>query len=213
MRPDLPGIDRVTTLDNVSIMKLQQVHEHLVIVGGSYIRLEFAQIMRGFGSEVTVVERSARLLPRDAEDVSDGIGAILETEGVRFALGSECLSPLLEGGRIVVGAACATEQPPIVGNYVLLAAGRRANTDGLGLELAGIATVARGYITVDEQCRTSAEGMWAGGDCNGRGAFTHPSWNDHEIVVANQYDGDARRIADRIACYARFIDPPLGASA
>jgi len=210
MRPELPGIDSVTTLDNASIMELTQVPEHLVIVGGSYIGLEFAQLMRRFGAAVTVVERSARLLPREDEDVSDGIRAILEAEGVRFALGAECLSLAPEGGRIVVGVACATEQPPIVGSHVLLAVGRRANTDGLGLEWAGIATDARGYIKVDEQCRTSAEGVWAVGDCNGRGAFTHTSWNDHEIVVANLFDGDARHISDRIACYALFIDPPLG---
>jgi pyruvate/2-oxoglutarate dehydrogenase complex dihydrolipoamide dehydrogenase (E3) component len=210
VRPDLPGIDSVPTLDNVSIMELTHVPEHLVIVGGSYIGLEFAQLMRRFGAEVTVVERSARLLAREDEDVSDAIRAILEKEGVRFALGSECMSLSRDGERIVVGAACATDQPPIVGSHVLLAVGRRPNTDGLGLQAAGINTDARGFITVDDQCRTSAEGVWAVGDCNGRGAFTHTSWNDHEIVVANLFDNDARRISDRIACYALFIDPPLG---
>ena len=210
VRPDLPGIDSVPTLDNVSIMELDRVPEHLVIVGGSYIGLEFAQMMRRFGAEVTVVERSARLLPREDEDVSDGIRAILEKEGVRFALASECLALSRDGGRIVVGAACAGDQPTIVGSHVLLAVGRRPNTDGLGLEAAGINTDTRGYITVDDQCRTSAEGVWAVGDCNGRGAFTHTSWNDHEIVVANLFDNDPRRITDRIACYALFIDPALG---
>jgi pyruvate/2-oxoglutarate dehydrogenase complex dihydrolipoamide dehydrogenase (E3) component len=210
VRPDLPGIDSVPTLDNVSIMELNQVPEHLVIVGGSYIGLEFAQMMRRFGAAVTVVERSAKLLPREDEDVSDGIRAILEKEGVRFALASECISLSRQGGDIVVGAACATEQPPIVGSHVLLAVGRRPNTDGLGLPAAGITTDARGYITVDDQCRSSADGVWAVGDCNGRGAFTHTSWNDHEIVMANLFDNDARRVTDRIACYALFIDPPLG---
>ncbi len=210
VRPDLPGIDDVPTLDNVSIMELRQVPEHLVIVGGSYIGLEFAQLMRRFGAEVTVVERSARLLPREDEDVSDAVRAIVEKEGVRFALASECISLSRDGQRIVIGAACATDQPPIVGSHVLLAVGRRPNTDGLGLQAAGINTDARGYITVDDQCRTSAEGVWAVGDCNGRGAFTHTSWNDHEIVVANLFDNDPRRISDRIACYALFIDPPLG---
>jgi pyruvate/2-oxoglutarate dehydrogenase complex dihydrolipoamide dehydrogenase (E3) component len=146
--------------------------------------------------------------------VSDGIRAILENEGVRFALASECISlarsPGRDGARITVGAACASDQPPIVGSHVLLAVGRRPNTDGLGLEAAGIHTDARGFITVDEQCRTSAEGVWAVGDCNGRGAFTHTSWNDHEIVVANLFDSDPRRITDRIGCYALFIDPALG---
>jgi pyruvate/2-oxoglutarate dehydrogenase complex dihydrolipoamide dehydrogenase (E3) component len=210
VRPDLPGIDSVPTLDNVSIMELDRVPEHLVIVGGSYIGLEFAQMMRRFGAEVTVVERSAHLLPREDEDVSDGIRAILESEGVRFALASECISLSREGERIVVGAACASEQAPVIGTHVLLAVGRRPNTDGLGLEAAGIGTDARGFITVDDQCRTSAAGVWAVGDCNGRGAFTHTSWNDHEIVVANLFDNDPRRITDRIACYALFIDPALG---
>jgi pyruvate/2-oxoglutarate dehydrogenase complex dihydrolipoamide dehydrogenase (E3) component len=210
VRPDLPGIDGVPTLDNASIMELDRVPEHLVIVGGSYIGLEFAQMMRRFGAEVTVVERAARLLPREDEDVSDGIRSILENEGVRFALASECLSLARSSQGITVGAACAVEQPAIVGSHVLVAVGRRPNTDGLGLEAAGVETDARGFITVDEQCRSSAQGVWAVGDCNGRGAFTHTSWNDHEIVVANLFDADPRRIADRIACYALFIDPALG---
>jgi pyruvate/2-oxoglutarate dehydrogenase complex dihydrolipoamide dehydrogenase (E3) component len=210
VRPELPGIDSVPTLDNVSIMELDRVPEHLIIVGGSYIGLEFAQMMRRFGAEVTVIERSAHLLPREDADVSEGIRAILENEGVHFALASECISLARDGERIVIGAACETGQPPIVGSHVLLAVGRRPNTDGLGLETAGIATDARGYITVDDQCRTSAEGVWAVGDGNGRGAFTHTSWNDHEIVVANLFDNDPRRITDRIACYALFIDPALG---
>ncbi|MBU6257901.1 MAG: FAD-containing oxidoreductase [Burkholderiales bacterium] len=210
VRPDLPGIDTVPTLDNVSVMELNEVPEHLLIVGGSYIGLEFAQMMRRFGAEVTVVERSAQLLPREDADVADGVRSILEAEGVRFALGSECLSLSRAGDRIAVGAACGGERPAIVGSHVLLAVGRRPNTDGLGLEAAGIATDARGYITVDDQCRTTAEGVWAVGDCNGRGAFTHTSWNDHEIVVANLFDHDPRRISDRIGCYALFIDPALG---
>ncbi len=209
VRPDLPGIDTVPTLDNVSIMELDAVPEHLVIVGGSYIGLEFAQMMRRFGAAVTVVERAPRLLPREDEDVSDAVRAILEGEGVRFAMGSECISLARDGERIAVGAACATEQPGIVGSHVLLAVGRRPNTDGLGLDTAGIRTDERGYIVVDDQCRSSADGVWAVGDCNGRGAFTHTSWNDHEIVVANLFDNDPRRIADRIPCYALFIDPPL----
>jgi len=210
VRPDLAGIDSVRTLDNVSIMELETVPAHLVIVGGSYIGLEFAHVMRRFGAEVTVVERSARLLPREDEDVSDGIRAILEAEGVRFELGAECLSLAPHEDGISVGAACASGAAGIVGSHVLLAVGRRPNTDGLGLELAGIRTDARGYIEVDEQCRTSAEGVWAVGDCNGRGAFTHTAWNDHEIVVANLFEADPRRIGERIPCYALFIDPPLG---
>jgi pyruvate/2-oxoglutarate dehydrogenase complex dihydrolipoamide dehydrogenase (E3) component len=210
VRPPLPGIDDVPTLDNASIMELDQVPEHLVVVGGSYIGLEFAQMMRRFGAAVTVVEKSARLLPREDADVSDAVRAILEAEGVRFEIGAECLSLARDGTRVAVGAACGPDNPTIRGSHVLLAVGRRPNTDDLGLEAAGIRVDDRGYITVDEQCRTSAEGVWAVGDCNGRGAFTHTSWNDHEIVVANLFDGDARRISDRIDCYALFIDPALG---
>lgn len=209
VRPALPGIDEVPTLDNVSVMQLDAVPEHLVVVGGSYIGLEFAQIMRRLGAAVTVVERSSRLLPREDADVSDGIRAILEAEGVRFELGAECLSLARADGRIVVGAACG-DGAGIAASHVLLAVGRQPNTDGLGLEMAGVRADARGYIEVDDQCRTSAEGVWAVGDCNGRGAFTHTSWNDHEIVVANLFDSDPRRIGDRIPCYALFIDPALG---
>lgn len=210
VRPDLQGIDEVPTLDNVSIMELATVPEHLVIVGGSYIGLEFAQMMRRFGARVTVVERSARLLPREDADVSDGIREILQAEGVRFELEAECLSlaPTAEG--ITVGAQCADERAPIVASHVLLAVGRRPNTDSLGLEHAGIRMDAKGYIEVDDQCRTSAAGVWAVGDCNGKGAFTHTAWNDHEIVVANLFDNDPRCISDRIPCYALFIDPALG---
>ncbi len=210
VRPDLPGIGSVPTLDNESILELSEVPEHLVIIGGSYIGLEFAQMMRRFGAEVTVVERATRLLPREDADVSDGIRAILQAEGVRFAMGTECMALSRAGGRIVVGGACGGEQPSISGSHLLLAVGRRPNTDGLGLEAAGIQADERGYITVDDQCRTTAEGVWAVGDCNGRGAFTHTSWNDHEIVVANLFDHDPRRISDRIPCYALFIDPALG---
>jgi pyruvate/2-oxoglutarate dehydrogenase complex dihydrolipoamide dehydrogenase (E3) component len=210
VRPALAGIDSVPTLDNASIMELDEVPEHLVIVGGSYIGLEFAQIMRRFGAAVTVVERSPRLLPREDDDVAEAVRAILERDGVRFALGAECLALSRAGDRIVVGAACAGDEPGIVGSHVLLAVGRQPNTDTLRLDRAGIEADARGYIVVDDQCRSSAPGVWAVGDCNGRGAFTHTAWNDHEIVVANLFDDDPRRIGDRIACYALFTDPPLG---
>jgi pyruvate/2-oxoglutarate dehydrogenase complex dihydrolipoamide dehydrogenase (E3) component len=210
VRPDLAGIDTVPTLDNVSIMELATVPRHLAIVGGSYIGLEFAHMMRRFGAEVTVVERAARLLPREDEDVSEAIRQILEAEGVRFELGAECLSLAPASGGIAVGAACSGTAPELVASHVLLAVGRRPNTDGIGLDRAGIRTDARGYVEVDDQCRTSADGVWAVGDCNGRGAFTHTAWNDHEIVAANLFDQDPRRISDRIPCYALFIDPALG---
>ncbi len=208
--PDLPGVHEVPTLDNRSILQLDEVPEHLVIVGGSYIGLEFAQMMRRFGAAVTVVERSPRLLPREDEDVAEGVRAILEAEGVRFELGAECIALEREGSRIAVGAACAPGSERFVGSHVLLAVGRRPNTDGIGLAAAGIRCDARGYIEVDDTCRSSAEGVWAVGDCNGRGAFTHTSWNDHEVVVANLFDNDARRTSQRVPCYALFIDPALG---
>ena len=210
LRPDLKGVNDVPTLDNVSIMELDAVPEHLVIVGGSYIGLEFAQMMRRFGARVSVVERSAHLLPREDDDVADGIRAILEAEGIQIRLGAECLSLSRQGGQIAVGALCGADAQSVVGSHVLLAMGRRPNTDGLGLDRAGVKTDERGYIVVDDQCRTSAEDVWAVGDCNGRGAFTHTSWNDHEIVVANLFDTDPRRLSDRIPCYALFIDPALG---
>lgn len=208
--PDLAGLSDVPYLDNASIMELTEVPDHLVVVGGSYIGLEFAQMMRRFGVQVTVVERSAKLLSREDEDVSDGIRGILEAEGVAFQLGAECLSLSRDAGRVVVGAVCGAESSAVVASHVLLAVGRRPNTDGLGLEAAGIKLDERGYIVVDEQLRTSAEGVWAVGDCNGRGAFTHTAWNDHEIVAANLFDQDPRRVSDRIPCYALFIDPALG---
>ena len=209
--PDLPGIHDVPHLDSSSIMELTEVPEHLVIVGGSYIGLEFAQIMRRFGAKVTVVERLPKLLPREDDDVSDGIHDILAAEGIEFQLAADCLSLSRRGSDVVVGAACAAGGSPLIeGSHVLLAVGRQPNTDGLGLESAGIETDARGYIQVDDQLRTSAEGVWAVGDCNGRGAFTHTAWNDFEIVAANLFDADPRRVTDRIPCYALFIDPALG---
>lgn len=209
-RPVLDGIDDVPTLNNVSILELKEIPEHLVMVGGSYIGLEFAQVMRRLGAQVTVVERSPRLLPREDDDVSDGVRAILEAEGIRFELGAECIALSRDGARIRVGATCGDGARSVSASHVLLAVGRRPNTADLGLAEAGVRTDERGFIVVDEQCRTTADGVWAVGECNGRGAFTHTAYNDHEIVVANLFDHDARRIADRIPCYALFIDPALG---
>ncbi|MBX3600423.1 MAG: FAD-containing oxidoreductase [Rubrivivax sp.] len=209
LHPPLPGSEGLPLLDNVSVLALDEVPGHLVVVGGSYIGLEFAQMMRRFGAAVTVVERSPRLLPREDEDIAAGVRAVLEGEGVRFELGAECIALARDGGRIAVGVRCEGEAPRIAGSHVLMAVGRVPNTDGLGLDAAGIATDERGHIVVDEQCRSSAEGVWAVGDCNGRGGFTHTAWNDHEIVVANLFDGQARRIGERIPCYALFTDPPL----
>ena len=181
-----------------------------MIIGGSYIGLEFAQMYRRFGSKVTVVERAAKLLPREDDDVAAEIRAILEREGVVIRTGADCMALATVNGRISVQLECKSGEPIAQGSHVLLAVGRSPNTQDLGLKEAGIEADARGYVKVDDQCRTGAEGVWAMGDANGRGAFTHTSWNDYEIVAANLFDHDPRKISDRIPCYALFIDPPLG---
>ena len=210
-RPPLQGVDTVATLDNASVLRLEEVPRHLVIVGGSYIGLEFAQLMRRFGAEVSIVEKSPRLLPREDQDVAAEVQAILEREGVQFHLAAECIAFAPgQAGAVRVRAQCAPEDLWLEGSHVLLAMGRTPNTGDLGLEQAGIRADARGYIEVDDQCRTSAEGVWAVGECNGRGAFTHTAWNDHEIVAANVLVGETRSVRDRIPCYALFTDPPLG---
>ncbi len=208
--PDIPGVKDVPFLTNSTMMEIDALPEHLVIIGGSYIGLEFAQMYRRFGSRVTVVERAAKLLPREDDDVVQGIRAILEREGVAIRTGAECMALRRKDSQVAVGLSCQDGAPVAEGSHVLLAVGRLPNTQDLGLEAAGIATDARGYIQVDEECRTNVEGVWALGDANGRGAFTHTSYNDYEIVAANLFDKDPRRISDRIPCYALFIDPPLG---
>jgi len=208
--PDMPGVKDVPFLDNSSAMAVDFVPRHLVIVGGSYIGLEFAQMYRRFGSEVTVVERAPKLLPREDDDVAAGIRAALEREGVTIRTDAECMQLARKGKRIAVGLHCKGGKPIAEGTHVLLAVGRKPNTDDLGLENAAIKMDARGYIEVDDECRTTVNGVWALGECNGRGAFTHTSYNDYEIVAANLFDGDKRRISDRIQAYALFIDPPLG---
>jgi len=204
--PDIPGVRDVPFLTNSGMMELDRVPEHLVIVGGSYIGLEFAQMYRRFGARVTVLERSEKLLPREDDDVVAEIRAILEREGVAIHTGAEDMKVQRSGERTAVSFSGKS----VEGSHLLLAVGRVPNTGDLGLSEAGIAADARGYVTVDDQCRTSAEGVWCVGDANGKGAFTHTSWNDYEIVAANLFDKDPRRISDRISCYALFIDPPLG---
>jgi pyruvate/2-oxoglutarate dehydrogenase complex dihydrolipoamide dehydrogenase (E3) component len=208
--PDLPGVKDVPFLTNSTIMDVDFLPAHLVIVGGSYIGLEFAQMYRRFGSRVTVVERAAKLLPREDDDVAQEIRAILEREGVAIRTGAECMALKRQGERIVVGLECKGGEPIAEGSHVLLAVGRQPNTDDLDLNKAGIDKDERGFIKVDDECRTSAAGIWALGEANGKGAFTHTSYNDYEIVAANLFDGDRRRISDRIMTYALFIDPPLG---
>jgi pyruvate/2-oxoglutarate dehydrogenase complex dihydrolipoamide dehydrogenase (E3) component len=208
--PDMPGVGAVDFLTNAGMMEVDFLPEHLVIVGGSYIGLEFAQMYRRFGSRVTVVEMGPRLIGREDEDVSAAVKEILESEGIEIRLGAECIGLAKRGGQVVVTASCEPGPEEIVGSHVLLAVGRRPNTDDLGLDKAGVETDKRGYITVDDQLRTNVAGIWAMGDVNGRGAFTHTSYNDYEILAANMFDDDPRRVSDRIPAYGLYVDPPLG---
>lgn len=206
--PEIPGLSDVDFLTNVSILELDTLPTHLVIVGGSYIALEFAQMYRRFGARVTVVERGPRLASREDEDVSATVREVLEAEGIDIVVGAD-------GVRITKGDNGFELTPragaaPIAGSHLLVAVGRRPNTDDLGLQAAGVRTDARGYIEVDDQLKTTVDHIWAMGDCNGKGAFTHTSYNDFEIVAANLLDDDPRRVSDRITTYALYIDPPLG---
>jgi pyruvate/2-oxoglutarate dehydrogenase complex dihydrolipoamide dehydrogenase (E3) component len=206
--PDLPGLADVDYLTNVSILELDAVPEHLVIIGGSYIALEFAQMYRRFGARVTVLEKGPRLAAREDPDVSEAITSILRSEDIDIVVGADDIRVRKCDNGIEVSAASAGR--PVTGSHLLLAVGRRPNTDDLGLPEAGVQTDGRGYITVDDELKTSVDHIWAMGDCNGRGAFTHTSYNDFEIVAANLLDNDPRRVSDRITAYALYIDPPLG---
>ena len=206
--PDIPGLDGVEYMTNVSILELDRLPEHLVIIGGSYIALEFAQMYRRFGADVTVVQRGSRLAAREDPDVSTAIKDILEDEGIEVILGANAIRVARDGDGVAVTPRDGAD--PIVGSHLLMAVGRQPNTDDLGLDRAGVDTDKRGFIVVDDQLRTNVEHIWAMGDCNGRGAFTHTSYNDFEIVAANLLDNDPRRVSDRIPTYALYIDPPLG---
>lgn len=208
--PDMPGVADVPYLTSSTIMDLDVLPEHLIIVGGSYIGLEFAQMYRRFGSRVTVIEMGPRLIGREDEDVSEAVKGILEQEGITVRTDAQCISASRRAGGLTVGLECADEAKTAAGSHLLIAVGRTPNTDDLGLDKAGVATDEHGYITVDEALRTSVSGIWALGDVNGRGAFTHTSYNDYEIVAANLLDDDQRRVSDRIQAYALYIDPPLG---
>jgi pyruvate/2-oxoglutarate dehydrogenase complex dihydrolipoamide dehydrogenase (E3) component len=204
--PQIPGLDGVPYLTNSSMMNLDMLPKHLMIVGGGDIGLEFAQMFRRFGSEVTILERGTRLIPREDHDVSDAIREILEQEGISIRMNAKVTRLAKQGDEVVV----TTGETEIRGSHLLFAVGRRPNTDDLGLDKSGIETDSRGFILVDDQLRTNVSGIWALGDCNGKGAFTHTSYNDFEIVAANLLDNDPRRVSDRILTYAIFIDPPLG---
>jgi pyruvate/2-oxoglutarate dehydrogenase complex dihydrolipoamide dehydrogenase (E3) component len=208
--PPLRGLDQVSYLNNSTMMDVDFLPEHLIVVGGSYVGLEFAQMYRRFGSEVTIVEMGPRLIQREDEDVSDAINTILENGGINIRLSAECIAMENRGKKVAISVDCSSGDKTVVGSHVLLAVGRVPNTEDLGLENAGVAVDQRGYIQVDDQLRTNVLGIYALGDCNGRGAFTHTSYNDYEIVAANLLDGDQRRLSDRITAYALYIDPPLG---
>ena len=208
--PNIPGLDQISYLTNSSMVDVDFLPRHLLILGGSYIGLEFGQMYRRFGSEVTIVERSPRLVSREDEDVSGALREILENEGIALHLNAETTRVAKSGDEIVVHADCAGEAREIRGSHLLLAVGRIPNTGDLNLDKVGVATDSRGYITVDDQLRTNIPGIWALGDCNGRGAFTHTSYNDFEIVAANLLDNDPRCLSDRIQAYALYTDPPLG---
>jgi pyruvate/2-oxoglutarate dehydrogenase complex dihydrolipoamide dehydrogenase (E3) component len=208
--PRMPGLDQVRYLTNSSMMEVDFLPEHLIIIGGSYIGLEFGQMYRRFGSKVTIVEMGERLIAREDEDVSQAIKEILENEGVNICLRAKCISARKEGERVLVGLDCAEDSRQVEGSHLLLAVGRVPNTGDLGLDKAGVETDKAGYIKVDDQLRTNVPGIWALGDCNGKGAFTHTAYNDFEIVAANLLDNDPRKVSDRIMTYALFIDPPLG---
>ena len=207
--PRLGGIDEISYLNNSTMMAVDFLPEHLIVIGGSYVGLEFAQMYRRFGSEVTVVEKGPRLVHREDEDISENIKTILEGEGIKIRLSAECIAFEKRSDKVAVQVDCSSGDKTVIGSHALLAVGRVPNTNDLGLEHAGIEVDKRGYIQVDDQLRTNVPGIYALGDCNGRGAFTHTAYNDYEIVAAN-LDGDERRVSDRITAYALYIDPPLG---
>jgi pyruvate/2-oxoglutarate dehydrogenase complex dihydrolipoamide dehydrogenase (E3) component len=208
--PSIHGLDRVDYLTNSSMVDVDFLPRHLLVLGGSYIGLEFGQMYRRFGSEVTIVEIGPRLIAREDEGVSDAVAGFLKREGIDVRLGANCLDVSKAESDIVMRLRCAEGPPEVAGSHLLVATGRRPNTDDLGLDRAGIRRDARGFIEVDDELRTNVPGIWALGDCNGRGVFTHTSWNDFEIVAANLLDGESRRASDRIPAYALYTDPPLG---
>ncbi|MBV9671178.1 MAG: FAD-containing oxidoreductase [Acidobacteriales bacterium] len=208
--PEMPGIRDVAFLTNSSMMDVDFLPEHLIVVGGSYVGLEFAQMYRRFGSEVTIVEMQSRLIGREDDDLSQAVREILEVEGIKVRLNAKCISLAKHRAGIAAHLTCEEGVPEVIGTHLLLAVGRVPNTSDLGLDLAGVTIDERGYIIVDDQLQTNVAGIWALGDCNGRGAFTHTAYNDYEIVADNLFKSDHRRVSDRIQAYALYIDPPLG---
>jgi pyruvate/2-oxoglutarate dehydrogenase complex dihydrolipoamide dehydrogenase (E3) component len=208
--PPMPGLEQIKFFTNGSLLEVDFVPPHLIVIGGSYVGLEFGQMFRRFGSEVTIVEMGPRLIRREDEDISEAVQGILKRERIALRLNAKCISFAPAAGGLIAQVDCSSGEREVSGTHVLLAVGRVPNTSDLGLERAGIAVDRRGYIQVDDELRTNVEGVWAMGDCNGRGAFTHTAYNDAEIVAANLLDHDPRRVTDRIPAYALYIDPPLG---
>jgi pyruvate/2-oxoglutarate dehydrogenase complex dihydrolipoamide dehydrogenase (E3) component len=208
--PPIPGLDQVPYFTNSSMVDVDFLPPHLIVLGGSYIGLEFAQVYRRFGSEVTIIELAPHLIAREDQDVSQSVADFLSEEGIDIRVNSKVVGVEKQGNDVSVTVEMAGKRSRVAGSHLLLAIGRRPNTDDLGLDKAGVATDPRGYIQVDDRLRTNVSGIWALGDCNGRGAFTHTSWNDFEIVAANLLDNDPRRVTDRITAYALYTDPPLG---
>ena len=208
--PKMPGVGEVPFLTNTSILALDQVPKHLIVIGGSYVGLEFGQMYRRFGADVTIVEKAPRLIGREDEDVSQEVRSIFEREGITVHTSATCIALAKHDQGVAVSVDCTHGPPEYVGSHVLLAVGRRPNTDDLGLDKAGVATDARGYITVNDDLSTTVPGIWALGDCNGKGAFTHTAYNDFEIVAANLLDGEHRAVSKRVPAYALYVDPPLG---
>jgi pyruvate/2-oxoglutarate dehydrogenase complex dihydrolipoamide dehydrogenase (E3) component len=210
LAPPITGLDEVGYFTNASMMDVDFLPPHLIILGGSYIGLEFAQIYRRFGSEVSVIELAPQLIAREDKDVSLAVTDILHREGIKTYVNSKVVHVGRRGNDVTVDIMRDGVASQLVGSHLLMAIGRRPNTDDLGLETAGVDTDERGFIKVDDQLRTNVPGVWALGDCNGRGAFTHTSYNDFEIVAANILDRKRRRVSDRIPAYALYTDPPLG---
>lgn len=204
------GFKDVDYFTNSSIMELDEVPEHLIIVGGGYIGLEFGQMFSRFGSKITIIEQGHRLLLKEDKDISEAIQKILEDEGITFRCNAECIGGSNNNEQVVVEVNCDDGPPKVEGSHLLLATGRQPNTDDLGLENTSVETDERGYIQVDDQLQTTADRIWALGDCNGEGAFTHTAYNDFEIVAANLFNDQPRRLSDRLICYGLYIDPALG---
>jgi len=207
--PKMPGIDAVKFLTSTTILDLEELPTHLIVVGGGYVGLEFGQIFRRFGSEVTIVDKNSRLAPQEDEDASRVVHEVFKAEGIQMRVNANCIHLEQRGSEAAVGLECNEGAPHAVGSHVLLAVGRTPNTGDLNLAAAGVKTDERGYIPVDDELRTNVPGIYAIGDCNGHGPFTHTSYNDYEIVAENLLDGASRRLSDRIPAHALYVDPPL----